>query len=155
VVADRLVAAGITSILNFAPAVVTVPPGVDLRKVDLSIELQILAFHEQRKTANHASPATRRARRVRRLREDPVNPGEYEDTGAAASYTEKAAVSKAAPASTSVPVSAAAPVSTSAPVATPALPYTEEQFVETGQFADPVADTEPIPRYGYDEVRPA
>ena len=48
-VCDRLVAAGVTSILNFAPAVLTVPPGVDLRKVDLSIELQILAFHEQRK----------------------------------------------------------------------------------------------------------
>ena len=47
-VADRLVAAGVTSILNFAPAVITVPPGVSLRKVDLSIELQILAFYQQR-----------------------------------------------------------------------------------------------------------
>lgn len=50
-VADRLVAAGITSILNFAPAIVQVPDGVDIRKVDLSIELQILAYHEQRKTS--------------------------------------------------------------------------------------------------------
>ena len=50
-VADRLVAAGVTSILNFAPVVLNVPPGVDLRKVDLSIELQILSFHEQRKAA--------------------------------------------------------------------------------------------------------
>jgi redox-sensing transcriptional repressor len=49
-VADRLVACGVTSILNFAPAVLSVPDGVDVRKVDLSIELQILAFHEQRKT---------------------------------------------------------------------------------------------------------
>jgi redox-sensing transcriptional repressor len=48
-VADRLVKAGVTSILNFAPAVLTVPEGVDVRKVDLSIELQILAYHEQRK----------------------------------------------------------------------------------------------------------
>ena len=48
-VADALVAAGITSILNFAPALVQVPDGVDVRKVDLSIELQILAYHEQRK----------------------------------------------------------------------------------------------------------
>jgi redox-sensing transcriptional repressor len=48
-VCDRLVAAGVTSILNFAPAVLTVPEGVDVRKVDLSIELQILAYHEQRK----------------------------------------------------------------------------------------------------------
>jgi redox-sensing transcriptional repressor len=50
-VADRLVEAGITSILNFAPALVQVPDGVDVRKVDLSIELQILAYHEQRKAA--------------------------------------------------------------------------------------------------------
>jgi redox-sensing transcriptional repressor len=48
-VCDRLVAAGVTSILNFAPAVLSVPDGVDVRKVDLSIELQILAYHEQRK----------------------------------------------------------------------------------------------------------
>jgi redox-sensing transcriptional repressor len=48
-VADRMVAAGITSILNFAPTVLAVPEGVDVRKVDLSIELQILAYHEQRK----------------------------------------------------------------------------------------------------------
>jgi hypothetical protein len=41
-VCDRLVAAGVTSILNFAPVVLTVPVGVDVRKVDLSIELQIL-----------------------------------------------------------------------------------------------------------------
>ena len=51
-VADRLVEAGITSILNFAPALVQVPEGVDVRKVDLSIELQILAYHEQRKAGN-------------------------------------------------------------------------------------------------------
>jgi redox-sensing transcriptional repressor len=48
-VCNRLVAAGVTSILNFAPVVLSVPPGVDVRKVDLSIELQILAYHEQRK----------------------------------------------------------------------------------------------------------
>lgn len=48
-VCDRLVAAGVGSILNFAPAVLTVPDHVDVRKVDLSIELQILAYHEQRK----------------------------------------------------------------------------------------------------------
>jgi redox-sensing transcriptional repressor len=48
-VCDRLVAAGVTSILNFAPVTLAVPPGVDVRKVDLSVELQILAFHEHRK----------------------------------------------------------------------------------------------------------
>jgi redox-sensing transcriptional repressor len=50
-VCDRLVAAGITSVLNFAPALLQVPPGVDVRKVDLSNELQILSFHEHRKAA--------------------------------------------------------------------------------------------------------
>lgn len=48
-VADRLVATGVTSILNFAPAVLQVPDHVQVRKVDLSVELQILAYHEQRK----------------------------------------------------------------------------------------------------------
>jgi len=47
-VADRLVEAGVTSILNFAPAVVTVPPEASLRKVDLALELQILSFYRQR-----------------------------------------------------------------------------------------------------------
>jgi len=46
-VADRLVAAGITSILNFAPTVLSVPAGALLRKVDLALELQILSFYRQ------------------------------------------------------------------------------------------------------------
>jgi len=50
-VADRMVAAGIRSILNFAPAMIAVPGHVSVRKVDLSIELQILAYYEQRKAA--------------------------------------------------------------------------------------------------------
>ncbi len=49
--ADRLVSAGVKSILNFAPTVLQVPDDVSLRKVDLSIELQILSFYEQRKSA--------------------------------------------------------------------------------------------------------
>jgi len=48
-VCDQLVDCGVTSILNFAPTVLVVPDGVDVRKVDLAIELQILSFHEQRK----------------------------------------------------------------------------------------------------------
>ncbi len=48
-VCDRLVAAGVTSILNFAPTLLRVPAQVDVRKVDLSNELQILCFHEHRK----------------------------------------------------------------------------------------------------------
>ena len=49
-VADRLAAAGVPSILNFAPAVIAVPHDVTLRKVDLAVELQILSFYQQRKT---------------------------------------------------------------------------------------------------------
>jgi redox-sensing transcriptional repressor len=56
-VADRLVAAGVTSILNFAPAVLTVPKGVSLRKVDLAVELQILSFHQQRRAAKQGRAA--------------------------------------------------------------------------------------------------
>jgi redox-sensing transcriptional repressor len=52
---DRLVSAGVTSILNFAPVVLVVPPGVMVRKVDLAVELQILSYHEQRRATQGAS----------------------------------------------------------------------------------------------------
>jgi redox-sensing transcriptional repressor len=48
-VADQLVKAGVSSILNFAPTVISVPDDVSLRKVDLAVELQILSFYQQRK----------------------------------------------------------------------------------------------------------
>jgi redox-sensing transcriptional repressor len=57
-VCDRLIGSGVTSILNFAPTLLQVPEGVDLRKVDLSIELQILAYHEQRKNGAAALALT-------------------------------------------------------------------------------------------------
>jgi redox-sensing transcriptional repressor len=44
-VADRLVAAGVRAILNFAPARLKVPKDVRLQNVDLSIELENLSFH--------------------------------------------------------------------------------------------------------------
>jgi redox-sensing transcriptional repressor len=46
-VADQMVASGITSILNFSPAVLSVPEDITVRRVDLALELQILSFHEQ------------------------------------------------------------------------------------------------------------
>jgi redox-sensing transcriptional repressor len=49
--ADRLVAAGVTSILNFAPVLLNVPATVSVRKVDLAVELQILSYYEQRRAA--------------------------------------------------------------------------------------------------------
>ncbi len=57
--ADLLVAAGVTSILNFAPVVLTAPPSVNVRKVDLAVELQILSYYEQRRAT--ASAATLQA----------------------------------------------------------------------------------------------
>lgn len=48
-VCDRLVAGGVVSILNFAPVVLRVPDHVEVRKVDLAVELQILSFHVARK----------------------------------------------------------------------------------------------------------
>ena len=55
-VCDHMIDAGIRSILNFAPTVLNVPAGVDVRMVDLSSELQILAYHEQRKAPLSPNP---------------------------------------------------------------------------------------------------
>ncbi|MFL5343102.1 MAG: redox-sensing transcriptional repressor Rex [Gemmataceae bacterium] len=43
-VADQLAAAGVRGILNFAPAVLKMPPGVSLVTVDLTVQLEQLAF---------------------------------------------------------------------------------------------------------------
>ena len=56
-VADLLVQAGVTSILNFAPRVLTVPTQVHLRYVDLSIELQVLGFYRARNEGTERSAA--------------------------------------------------------------------------------------------------
>jgi redox-sensing transcriptional repressor len=50
-VAERLVAAGVRSILNFAPTVLDLPDDVLVREVDVAVELQILAYHEERRHA--------------------------------------------------------------------------------------------------------
>ena len=50
-VADRMVAAGISSILNFAPTVIAVPEDISVRKVDLAVELQILSFYNERRSS--------------------------------------------------------------------------------------------------------
>lgn len=64
-VCDRLVAAGIRNILTFAPRVLTVPAHVEVRSIDLGIELQILAFRERsesvRRRRTPGRPAARSA----------------------------------------------------------------------------------------------
>jgi redox-sensing transcriptional repressor len=47
-VADQMIASGITGILNFAPAPLTVPPGINVVAVDLSVQLENLAYKVQK-----------------------------------------------------------------------------------------------------------
>jgi redox-sensing transcriptional repressor len=53
--AERLVKAGITSVLNFSPVVLTLPFGIHVRTVDLALELQILSYHEQQRQTRQAA----------------------------------------------------------------------------------------------------
>jgi redox-sensing transcriptional repressor len=55
-VADQLVEAGVTAILNFAPAQLTVPEGVKVQYVDLSVLLKTLSYH----TVRSIRPSPRR-----------------------------------------------------------------------------------------------
>jgi redox-sensing transcriptional repressor len=41
---DRLVAAGVTAMLNFAPVQLHVPAGVDVKNVNLAVELETLSY---------------------------------------------------------------------------------------------------------------
>jgi redox-sensing transcriptional repressor len=56
-VCDRMATAGVRSILNFAPVTLAAPEGVDVRKVDLSVELQVLAFLGQQRLPAMGEPA--------------------------------------------------------------------------------------------------
>jgi redox-sensing transcriptional repressor len=53
-VADLLVEGGVTAILNFAPAQLTVPEGIKVQNVDLSVLLKTLSYHTVR--TNRAGP---------------------------------------------------------------------------------------------------
>jgi redox-sensing transcriptional repressor len=57
-VCDRLVSAGVRCILNFAPVVLQVPDDVEVRKVDLAVEMQILSFHVARRADEAAERAS-------------------------------------------------------------------------------------------------
>ncbi|HZA16533.1 MAG TPA: redox-sensing transcriptional repressor Rex [Pseudonocardiaceae bacterium] len=52
---DLLVAGGVRCILNFAPVVLQVPDDVEVRRVDLAVELQILSFYEARRSSVDSS----------------------------------------------------------------------------------------------------
>lgn len=49
-VAEQMIDAGVTGILNFAPVVLSVPDTVEVRDLDFGVELQLLAFHEQQRS---------------------------------------------------------------------------------------------------------
>jgi redox-sensing transcriptional repressor len=57
-VCDQLVEAGVRSILNFAPVLLQVPDEVEVRKVDLAVEMQILSFHVARRHAERQRTGT-------------------------------------------------------------------------------------------------
>lgn len=63
---NRLVRAGVGSILNFVPMVLSVPRGVHISKVDLAGELQILSYYEQQKvnSLSHIQATTTSSRAV-------------------------------------------------------------------------------------------
>ena len=44
-IADQLIKSGVQAILNFAPVVLNVPPEIELRNVDLVVNLEVLTFN--------------------------------------------------------------------------------------------------------------
>ena len=46
-----------------APVVLAVPDSVDVRKVDLAVDMQVLSFHAARREAGGAAPLSARASR--------------------------------------------------------------------------------------------
>ena len=78
---DLLVRAGVSCILNFAPVVLQVPEQVEVRKVDLAVELQILAFHVARRHLaglDAAGSTPERARGAHERRRDALCRGREE-----------------------------------------------------------------------------
>jgi redox-sensing transcriptional repressor len=54
-IADRMIAGGITGILNFAPTRITVPEPIKLKNVDLSMELETLSYFLSKKNEDGVS----------------------------------------------------------------------------------------------------
>lgn len=53
--ADSLVKAGVQAILNFAPLHLTVPEEIELREVDLAVNLEVLTFHMEMQRQGYSS----------------------------------------------------------------------------------------------------
>ena len=54
-VVDRMIAAGVRAILNFAPAQISVPPHVSLKSVNMAMELEGLSFALTNSQINHGA----------------------------------------------------------------------------------------------------
>ena len=57
-VADKLVAAGIKVILNFAPRYLNIPKGIVINTIDMAIELECLTYYLTHKEQSRASSTT-------------------------------------------------------------------------------------------------
>jgi redox-sensing transcriptional repressor len=83
VVCDRLVSAGVQCILNFAPVVLQVPDDVEVRKVDLAVEMQILSFHVARRMDEAAEAAQQPRATTEPARSAPTSAGNGSVNGSA------------------------------------------------------------------------
>jgi redox-sensing transcriptional repressor len=73
-VADAFVAGGVECILSFSPVTLDVPDRVEVRRVDLAVEMQVLSFNSSRNEAAHRTPALSTPR-LGRSRGPRVTPG--------------------------------------------------------------------------------
>jgi redox-sensing transcriptional repressor len=55
-VIDRLVRAGVTAVLNYAPIAAQVPPHVEVRQIDPVLALQGMTYHLNRRVASASQP---------------------------------------------------------------------------------------------------
>lgn len=84
-VASAFVAGGVECILSFSPVTLDVPDRVEVRRVDLAVEMQVLSFNSSRNEAAHGAPALSPAPRLGRSRGPRVSPGSIPGTPAASS----------------------------------------------------------------------
>jgi redox-sensing transcriptional repressor len=83
-VASAFVAGGVECILSFSPVELDVPDRVEVRRVDLAVEMQVLSFNSSRREAAHGGPDLPPTPRLGRSRGPRVSPGGMSGAGVAA-----------------------------------------------------------------------
>ncbi|KZF00170.1 redox-sensing transcriptional repressor Rex [Rhodococcus sp. EPR-157] len=81
-VASSFVAGGVECILSFSPVTLDVPDRVEVRRVDLAVEMQVLSFNSSRNEAARHAPALSPNPRLGRSRGPRVVPGSLPSTTA-------------------------------------------------------------------------